>query len=65
MTDKDKIYRSLLKEYSKMHNRSFQTVYMRRHPEHYRVWLFEMGLLETRNMTESPSIKEYNEWIHI
>jgi len=48
MIDKDKTYRSLLKEYFEMHDRPFQTVYLREHPEHYRVWLFERGLLETR-----------------
>jgi len=50
MIDKDKIYRSLLKEYFEMHNKPFQTVYMRKNPEHCLVWLFEMGLLETRNI---------------
>ncbi|KKM65156.1 hypothetical protein LCGC14_1494280 [marine sediment metagenome] len=46
----NKTYRSLLKEHFKIHGVPFQKVYMRRNPEHYFVWLFEMGLLETRDV---------------
>lgn len=48
--DDENIYRSLLKEHFEMHGVSFQKVYIRRSPEHYFVWLFEMGLLETRDV---------------